>query len=157
MKPLLQINPLPKWIIITILIVSFIGFLDAAYLTAEHYSAGAIECNIFEGCNEVTTSQYSVIAGIPVAILGALYYLVIFISSLIYLDRENLSVLYSACWLTTAGLLFSIWFTYVQIFLLQTLCQYCILSAITSTILFVLAAILLTKKRKAAKERKKNG
>jgi len=117
MKSLLQANSIPKWIVIAILLISFTGFLDTTYLTAQHYSSGSIECNIFEGCDEVTTSQYSKIGPVPIALMGAMYYLIIFIASLIYLDKKNPRIIYPLFLFTIIGLLFSLWLTYLQFFL----------------------------------------
>jgi uncharacterized membrane protein len=66
---------IPKWIIFGLIVVSFLGFLDATYLAAKHYLGAPIACSIFEGCEKVTTSQYAAVFNIPVALLGALYYL----------------------------------------------------------------------------------
>jgi len=59
------------------LILSFIGFLDTLYLTYEHLTGSAVNCAILTGCDKILTSQYSTIVGIPLALLGMFYYLVV--------------------------------------------------------------------------------
>lgn len=67
----------PRWLAPSTLVLSVLGLADAAYLTFEHYSgstslacsdSGAIDCA------KVTTSQWSSIAGVPVALLGLLFF-----------------------------------------------------------------------------------
>lgn len=138
---------IPKWIVAAILIVSFLGFLDSAYLTVEHYSGGTLECNIFQGCDKVTSSVYSTILGIPVALMGAIYYLFIFVCALLCVDNRSEKSIYLASWLTIAGLLFSAWFVFAQGVLIKAWCQYCLFSAVTSTGLFILGMLLLYKRK----------
>ncbi|OGJ43028.1 hypothetical protein A3B60_03830 [Candidatus Peregrinibacteria bacterium RIFCSPLOWO2_01_FULL_39_12] len=139
-----QIN-LPKWLIWGFIAVSFIGFLDAGYLTVVHYTGADLACSFLEGCEIVTTSKYSLIFGIPVALLGALYYLTILILSLLYFDTKNNILLKIFPALTIFGFLASGWFIYLQIFVIKALCEYCILSAVTSTILFILGLYTIVK------------
>lgn len=141
---------IPKLLIWGLILVSLAGFLDATYLTAKHYLGTPIPCSILDGCDEVTTSQYSVIAGIPVALLGSLYYLTIFILSVAYADTKKEWFAYVASHLTAVGFLASLWFVYLQFFVLHALCLYCLFSAVTSTILFILGLCIARLKCKTS-------
>ena len=132
---------LPKWLIPALIIISFLGFLDASYLTISHYKEAELNCTLTDGCGEVTTSKYSEVFGVPVALGGMLYYLTIFILSLHYHTTKSSNTLKLIPPLTVAGLLASAWFVFVMAFLLKAWCQYCLVSATTSTILFVLGMI----------------
>jgi uncharacterized membrane protein len=145
-KPLTRI---PKWSVWLLVLFSFGGFLDATYLTVKHYLGTPIPCSIFAGCEKVTTSQYATLWGIPVAMLGAIYYLLIFVLLIAYLDTKKEPVLYFTARLTLIGFLASIWFLYLQLFIIKAICLYCVVSAFTSTMLFVLGIMLLTLKRQA--------
>lgn len=127
--------------------ISFLGFIDAGYLTANYYYRVPLACTVLQGCEQVTTSQYAVVYGIPVALAGALYYLFLFLLSIYVIDRQRVSVLRFLSRLTVFGFLASLWLTYVQFYLLEAWCQYCILSAITSTLLFVLGIYTLRRTR----------
>ena len=129
-----------------ILVVSFIGFLDASYLTASHYFNFSLPCSILNGCDLVTSSKYSEIFGIPVALLGVIYYVVIFFAVVAYLDTGNAWIIKFASYGTIIGFLASIWFVCVQIFILKALCLYCLISAAISTILFLLGMRILSEK-----------
>ncbi len=125
------------------LVLSLLGFLDAAYLTLEHYRGVVPPCSVVQGCEQVTTSGYSMIFGIPVALLGALYYLIILLFSIAYLDTQNDRWLRQAAFFTPLGFLASLWFIYLQAVIIRAWCLYCIGSATTSTLLFVIGTFIL--------------
>lgn len=134
----------PRWLIITFLVVSFLGFLDAAYLTIEHYRSGGASCTL-TSCADVTTSEYAAILGVPVALLGALYYLAIFWLTFYALTERREAVFRFTARLTVLGLLASIYFVSVMAFVLKAWCLYCLGSAVTSTTLFVLGLFVLRR------------
>lgn len=155
---------LPKGLLPAFLLISFIGFLDALYLTIRHYSQTPLPCSIhsapltnllgpkltewLSGCGQVTTSQYATFGGLPVALLGSVYYLTIFLLATAYIDTGREGLLTFTAWLTTLGLIASIWFISLQLFVLKALCPYCLLSALTSILLFVLGLFVLRHKDK---------
>ena len=141
---------LPK-LVSLFLIVSLLGFLDAAYLTIEHYRGVVPPCAIVTGCETVTTSQFSLILGVPVALLGAMYYLLLTVLSILYFDTKNERWIKRAAILTPLGLLASTWFIYLQAFIIKAWCLYCLGSATTSLALFVLGMVLLKKKSEIKK------
>ena len=134
---------LPKWLVLSFIIVSFLGFLDASYLTVKHYTGGTITCSLTDGCDTVTNSEYSQIFGIPVALMGMLYYLSVLGLSLLYFDTRNPKFARLLLPLTCLGVAASAWFVYAQIALIEAICQYCMLSATTSTVLFVFGLLTL--------------
>ena len=139
---------IPKWLFAFFLIViSFIGFLDATYITLKHYLGVPITCSILNGCEKVTTSVYSTVFNIPVALIGSVYYLIIFALIILYLDTKKETIFYTASKITALGFIASIWFTYLQIFVLKAFCFYCLVSSGTSTILFILGIIALKLKK----------
>ncbi len=125
--------------------VSFIGFLDAAYLTANHYFGIPLVCSVIQGCERVTTSAYSTVFGVPVALLGALYYVIIFFLTVWYIDSRRLDVFFTAARMTSVGMIASLWFVSIQLFVLKAICIYCMTSALTSTILFAIGAYTLKR------------
>lgn len=134
-------------ITIAFLIIAFLGFFDAAYLTAEHYLTLPLPCTITKGCDIVTSSSYSMLGPIPVALVGALYYMTAFFLMIIYRETKDNTFLMATTALTGVGVLASAWFVYVQAALLHAFCQYCILSAIFTVILFLISTTLLKYSR----------
>ena len=126
-----------KWSWLPFLIVAPIGFIDAAYLTIEHYLNRVPPCSIVSGCEVVTTSQYSAVFGVPIALFGALYYLAIIVGVVAYLDTKKEKILSWVSWATIIGFLTSIYLVGLQLFVLHAICLYCMGSAISSTLLFI--------------------
>lgn len=123
--------------------VGILGFLDASWLTVAHYLKVPIPCGLVQGCDIVTTSAYSEILGVPVALLGALYYLTIVILTIIALEKQSRPLLRLASQFTWAGLVASLYFVAIQLFVLHAICVWCMGSAITSTVLFVLGLFVI--------------
>jgi uncharacterized membrane protein len=119
--------------------VAFIGFVDASYLAFNAVMNIATPCVISEGCDAVTTSAYSRIFGIPVAILGAAYYLAVFVASARLWQVGDMRIARFMPLLTAIGLVASVWFVSVQAFVLKAWCSFCLLSAFTSTLLFIMS------------------
>lgn len=133
-------------------IVALVGLADSVYLTVHHYTAEPVPCSIIEGCEQVLTSSYAEIAGIPLAGFGAAAYFVAFSFALLTaFGDKRMWRLFGAQSTIMAG--FSLWLLYVQGALIGAFCQFCLLSAISSIVLFILFIIsLFTKPRPAAPE-----
>lgn len=135
-----------KIIAIAFIVLSAIGFLDATYLTVEHYKGSVPPCSI-AGCEVVLKSGQSAIAGVPVALFGAIYYLTILILSIAFLESGKMAILRFASYLTIIGIIASAYFVYLQFFVIGQICQYCMISAGTSTGLFALGVFVIKKSR----------
>ncbi|MBI2037386.1 MAG: vitamin K epoxide reductase family protein [Candidatus Magasanikbacteria bacterium] len=129
------------------LAVSAVGFVDATYLTAKHFLGEPITCSILHGCEQVTASEYSIMFGLPVALLGALYYLSVLLLITIYLQTKQRAPLLLVSLLTLFGFLFSLRFVYLQIFVIKAICIFCMVSATTSTLLFIFSLTFLKKNK----------
>jgi len=138
-----------KIFIVLFVAISFFGFLDATYLTVKFFTGGPIPCSLLDGCDVVTKSAYATLGGIPVALLGALYYIGLFLLSLIILETKNQKLLTFLSLIPAIGFIFSIRLVYLQAFVLDAYCLYCIISAGISTILFALGIILYARQKKA--------
>ena len=138
-----MLSPSLKKYVWALIIVAILGFLDASNLTVAHYLKTPIPCGLVEGCDVVTTSTYSEIAGVPVALLGALYYLAILILSIVSIEKADRRLLRYTSYLTWSGFLASLYFVGIQLFVLKAICLWCMGSAITSTALFVLGLFVI--------------
>lgn len=125
------------------LFIGFVGFADAAYLTATHYAGTNAACGVLVGCEKVLASAYSVFAGLPVALLGAAYYLFLIALLLAYLATKQKRFLLIAVGITPIGFSASLWFLYLQIFVIKAFCFYCLISALTSTLLLIIGLYIL--------------
>ena len=134
-----QQSKIPKWLIVLFFLVALFGFVDATYLTVEHFLNTTPPCYILTGCDTVTTSSYSVIMGIPVALLGALYYLFMMVLALFILDSKRHHLLQHLAFFSWAGIAAAIYFTAIQAFIIKAYCLYCLGSAVSSVMLFFIA------------------
>lgn len=137
----MPVKTIRTWVIVAICIAALIGFADATYLTVEHYIGGIPPCSPGFDCEKVTTSEYSQILGIPVALLGSLYYFVILLATLVYFDTRKKFIALGVFAIAPLGLASAVWFTSLQIFVIKAFCPYCLLSAGTSTLIFIFAMI----------------
>lgn len=135
------------------LAVALAGFLDATYLTAEHFIGSVPPCFVASGCETVLTSEWSVIYGVPLALIGAIFYLSLLILAIFYLRSrpENNckeKVIRTAIYGSSAGFLASLLFVFLQLFVIKEICFYCMISACTSTALFVTGILIYLKLNK---------
>ncbi len=126
-------------IIVAILVLAALGFIDASYLTVSHYFAIPLPCSLVNGCEKVTTSIYSTVFGIPLALFGAAYYLAMVLLSVFSLDRKDERAMKIVALLSTAGFLVSLGLVATQLFILASICLYCMTSAIITTVIFFLS------------------
>ena len=133
------------WTAILAAIVSLAGVADAAYLTIHHYTAEPVPCSIIEGCEQVLTSPYATIGDVPLAILGLLAYFTAFSLALLTIFGNRMMWrLFGAQVIIMAG--FSAWLVYVQAALIGAFCQFCLLSALITTILLIIFVVSLFKR-----------
>lgn len=59
-----------RWLQVLLLALSFLGFIDATYLTVVHYTGANLPCRIFDGCDTVTTSPYSMLGPVTAELGG---------------------------------------------------------------------------------------
>lgn len=141
----MRLAPVPTSLAIAILVVAALGFADAAYLTIEHYKGVIPPCSIVSGCETVLTSSYSIVLGVPVSLLGAIYYFLIAGGIFAYIDTKKTAILKWTLSITIFGLLMSLWFIFLQAIVIKAWCLYCLGSAATSIALFVLAGVVFKK------------
>ena len=120
-----------------------IGLLDSIYLSWIKFTDQEASCSGVGDCSAVNASQYSEIAGIPIAVLGAGAYLVMLLI-LLYQDRveflrDNGSMLVLG--ISLAGLLYSAYLTYIELFVIYAICPYCVLSAVVLLLMFVVSVL----------------
>jgi uncharacterized membrane protein len=114
------------------LVLAAAGALIAAYLTWGHYAHGAPVCvGGGGGCERVQSSHYAELGGVPVAAIGLAGYVAI-LSALLVRRRTALLV---GAFLVLVGLGFSAYLTYLQLFVIDAVCQWCVASDVVMTAL----------------------
>jgi uncharacterized membrane protein len=114
----------------------------AAYLTTVHYDDNLLVCTVGD-CATVQKSKYSEVGGIPVAILGLSMYLAIVALGLIRWRRPGLRMnatmlMFS---LALAGAVFSAYLTYLELWVIDAICQWCVVSALLTLGILIVESV----------------
>jgi uncharacterized membrane protein len=120
-----------------VLIAGFaaVGIGIAGYLTYVHYAGIDPVCAAGGGgCHKVQESEYAELAGIPVAVLGLIGYVLILGSVFVPGDNGKLA----GAVLSLSGFGFSAYLTYRELFTIDAICQWCVASAVVLTALAAL-------------------
>lgn len=114
-----------------------LGLADTLYLIYHKLKGTDVACLFFpkEWCRTVQYSPYSKTMGIPNSVAGFGMYVVIL--SLTWLYAGSLIPFWPIQTIVTFGFIFSMYFTYVQAFILKAFCTWCVVSAINFTIMFL--------------------
>jgi vitamin-K-epoxide reductase (warfarin-sensitive) len=123
--------------------LTVVGVYLAVRALQIHYSTGVTPCSINDiwDCGAVNRGPYSVIFGVPVALIGIIGYTFLFVVE--GLKYWRLMALVSA-----GALGFSLYLTHIEASVLQTWCQYCVGSLITISLITLLAIIQLIAQRR---------
>jgi uncharacterized membrane protein len=110
----------------TLLALAVLGVLISAYLTWTHFAGLTPVCTgSGEGCKTVQSSRYASLLGIPVALLGLIAYGGLIFSTVLWRETG----IYLGFVISLVGTLFSAYLTYLEIFVIGALCQWCLASA----------------------------
>lgn len=124
--------------------LALLGFFVALYLAMVKLGyIGSMSCTI-GGCERVNSSEWASMFGIPVAVWGLGFYVVTFAVAYLgtlpgWAASKNISLLLVT--LTGFGVLYSAWLTYLELFVIHAICQYCVASAIIVTAMFVVSLL----------------
>ena len=104
---------------------------------------GALTCSV-GSCETVNTSKWATFLGIPVAGWGVAWYLATFVLALVsiqekFADSRFMSL--ALLLMTASGLIFSTYLTYLELFVIHAICQWCVVSAVLVLVMFVLSAL----------------
>ncbi len=123
--------------------VAVAGLAVSGYLTAVRAAGDDPACVIGGGCHTVQNSEYSELAGIPVAVLGLVAYATLLAAAILPGPLGRTLGLFTA----VVGVGFSLYLTYLELFVIDAICAWCVASAI-----LILIALVLTVLRARAGE-----
>lgn len=126
-------------------VLALLGLADSGYLLWRHGAETPGFCPVGE-CDIVNHGEYSEVKGIPVAAFGVGAYLLLFGLSMLMVTRVSRRPLEIMVAVAGIGAAVSAWLIYLQVAVIESICGWCVLSALTMTSLFILSvsAILTT-------------
>ena len=136
-----------------IAVLALIGGFDAAYLSMYKLGViGGLTCRV-GSCEQVQNSPQSALFGIPVSVLGLGAYVALLALALVgvqprFVGDRRIALAIAA--ISGIGMLFSAYLTYVEAWVIHMWCQYCVISAILITLIFLLSLPGLRRARAAA-------
>jgi uncharacterized membrane protein len=120
--------------------VATVGVGVATYITIADAGGGAPACIAgSSGCQTVADSSYSHVAGINIAVFGIVAYVLLLGCAFLASDLTR----FGGFVVALGGFGYSVFLTYLEIFKIEAVCQWCVVSAVLMTILFLLNATRL--------------
>lgn len=129
----------PGWILA---VLDVIGLGIALYLSAVELGGGVPYCGPLHGCETVAQSQYSRIAGIPVAVYGVGLSLVLLSLALAWIRTDRPGLLDLHYGLSLVGVIFEIYFLSLQLFVIHAVCVWCTTYGLSLILRFLVAMVI---------------
>jgi uncharacterized membrane protein len=118
-------------------ILAIAGIGVATYIAIAEFGGGAPKCLAGgHGCETVARSHYSHLAGVNVAAIGIFGYVVLLLAALVPGDVGRFGGFLTAL----VGFGFSVYLTYLELFVIDAVCQWCVASAVLMTLSLAVAA-----------------
>jgi uncharacterized membrane protein len=104
---------------------------------------GTLACTIGQ-CETVNLSKWATFLGLPVAVWGAGFYVMVFLLAFAGTTERFANapwVSHALLALTAWGVLFSGWLTYLELYVINAVCMFCVISAILVTVIFLVSVL----------------
>ncbi|MEO7664351.1 MAG: vitamin K epoxide reductase family protein [Candidatus Limnocylindrales bacterium] len=116
-----------------------IGLVIASYLAVVEVGGGVPVCGPLKGCETVAQSEYSRIGGVPVAVYGVALSFVLLTLAVAWWRTNLYALLLVHYGLSLAGVVFEIYFLYLQIAIIRAICIWCTSYGLSLILRFVVA------------------
>jgi uncharacterized membrane protein len=118
-------------------ILALVGIGVATYIAIAESGGGAPKCLVGgSGCETVANSKYSDLAGVNVAVIGIAGYILLLAAAIVPGDLGRFGGFLTAL----VGFGFSAYLTYLELFVIDAICQWCVASAVVMTLSLAVAA-----------------
>ncbi|HEX6368125.1 MAG TPA: vitamin K epoxide reductase family protein [Longimicrobium sp.] len=142
LSPVEELEESPPLTRMAIALLALAGLLISSYLTMYKMGfLGEIQCTI-GGCEKVQTSRWATFLGLPVSAWGLGAYVTILTIALMGVQPRWARARWVALalfGLSAVGVAFSAYLTYLEAFVIHAWCQWCVISAILITLIFLLS------------------
>jgi len=144
-------SPAPRrWVPWLLAGAAYAGFVMSLYLTFVHYRGYVSPCYVVKGCEAVQTSKYSAILGVPLALLGTVFFALMFYLGIGLLTGSRVRVVQAYKVLAFVGALAIIPLFLLQAIVLKAFCTYCLASEAIMLVLWVASFLLVAPELRAA-------
>ncbi|HEX5149035.1 MAG TPA: vitamin K epoxide reductase family protein [Candidatus Limnocylindrales bacterium] len=123
-------------------VLDVVGLAIASYLSVVELQGYAPVCGPIKGCEEVAFSEYSRIAGVPVAVYGVGLSLLLLTLAIAWWRTDTYGLLLAHYGLSLAGVIFEAYFLYLQAFVIHAVCIWCTTYGLSLILRFVVAFIV---------------
>ena len=118
-------------------VLALAGIGVATYIAIAESGGGAPKCLAGgSGCETVADSKYAHLAGVNVAVIGIVGYVLVFVAAIVPGDPGRFGGFLTAL----IGFGFSLYLTYLELFVIDAICQWCVASAILMALSLAVAA-----------------
>lgn len=136
-RPLLGIHPA-----IILAVLDTVGLIVAGYLSVVELSGNIPTCGPIKGCEEVALSEYAWIGPVPVAVFGVILSVVLLGLALAWWKTDIYGLLLAHYGLSLVGVIFDGYFLYLQVFVIQAVCIWCVTYEVSLLLRFLIAFLV---------------
>jgi uncharacterized membrane protein len=132
--------------------LSGLGIYISGYLAYKRVAGGSLACTRWAQCDVVNNSIYAYFLGVPISFIGLAGYLLLLALALAALwipGRVQRQILWLSLLLTLGGVGFSAYLTYLEVYVIEALCAWCLASAAVITLLAVVTAVAVRQQGSA--------
>jgi len=116
-----------------------VGLVVATYLSTVELQGELPYCGPLQGCETVALSEYSRIAGVPVAVFGVLLSLSLLTLAIAWIRSGRLALLAAHYALSLVGVVFEVYFTYLEVVVIGAMCVWCVTYGLSLVARFAIA------------------
>lgn len=122
-------------------VLALVGLAIASYLLAVRVLGEAPACGPIKGCETVAASEYATLLGVPVALYGTGFSIVLVAACLAWWRRAERRALHVAYGLGLAGIIAVAYLTYLELFVIDAICVWCVSYGVTIVVGWAIAAL----------------
>ena len=110
---------------LVLMALDLVGLLIAGYLSVVELRGDLPVCGPLAGCEAVAQSSYAWIGGVPVAVFGVVLSLTLLVLAAGWIRTGRLALLGAHYGLSLVGVMFELYFTYIEIAVIGAVCVWC--------------------------------
>jgi uncharacterized membrane protein len=130
--------------------LDLIGLAIAGYLSVIELQGELPYCGPLKGCEEVALSQYARVGGVPVAVFGVALSISLFFLAIAWMRSGRIELLAAHYGLSLLGVVFEIYFTYLEVFVIGAVCVWCASYGVSLLARFGVALLVWRRRQRYA-------